>query len=124
MILQYPLTCLVNQYINHPEHQVGIRLAYGITNENITEGELISATRTHDVLHTDVIDNKKISYFPPTKLYYSEEDSVVPYNANTIALYNLLNDSLKIVEKVQCTGGHGDSSHFNPTEYVEFFNRY
>ena len=124
MILQYPLTCLVNQYFARPAHQAPIRTAYGITDENIDESGLISATRTHDVLHTNIADGKRVDYFPPTKLYYSESDNVTKYDVNTIPFYNLLESSLKIVEKVLCTGSHGDSSHFKPLEYVAWFNKF
>ena len=124
MILQYPLTCLVNQYFSHTDHQAPIRQAYGITDTSIDETGLISATRTHDVLHTDIFDGVRLDYFPPTKLYYSPSDSVVNYQQNALALFNMLDNSLKIVKKKECSGGHGDYSHFAPSEYVDFLNTY
>ena len=45
-------------------------------------------------------------------------------SANALPLYNYLNNSLKVVEKKECTGEHGDSSHFIPNEYVEWFNKF
>ena len=123
MILQYPLTCLVNQYFSHTEHQAGILSAYGLSGSP-TESELINATRTHDVLHTNMAGTIKVGYFPPTKFYYSESDAVVNYQENTIAMYDMLDASLKICEKVQCSGGHGDYTHFAPADYVAFFDKY
>ena len=124
MVLQYPLTCLVNQYFDNASQQAGIRSAYGITDAGIDENGLISATRTHDVLHTDIVDGKKIGYFPPCKLYYSLGDTVVDANKNALPLFNCLEASLKIVEKKECTGDHGDTSHFSPSEYVAFLSNY
>lgn len=124
MILQYPLTCLINHYNNHQSHQAGIRSAYGIEDQDPTEDELISATRTHDFLHTDVVGEVKCGYFPPTKLYYSPDDEVTDCDYNAIPMMQMLESSNKIVEYVEVTGGHGDASHFEPEAYVEFFNRF
>lgn len=122
MILQYPLTCLVNQYENYEPHRAAIREAYDITDTSISTDALASAVRTHDPLTVDVVDGKKVGVFPPTKMYYSKQDTVVNYQVNTMALANLLEASGKVVETVECTGGHGDASHFNPSEYVAWFN--
>lgn len=129
MVLQYPLTCLVNQYFGHPDHQSGIRSAYGITNASIDRDGLINATKTHDVLNTDVISGVKVGYFPPTKLYYSTTDSVVNYQQNSLALQTLLGDSLKwcSTQRVDSDGEvreHGDYAHFNPNEYLAWFERW
>lgn len=129
MFLQYPLTCLVNQYMDYSPHRAAIRSAYGITNENETEAQLISDTKTHDVLHTNVVSNKRTDYFPPVLLYYSSTDTVVNYQVNSIALKDLLNASYKLVGTKQVdsdgvTRGHGDYAHFDPTATVNWFNRF
>lgn len=129
MILQYPLTCLVNQYMDYPPHRLPIRIAYGITDSEITEQQLILLTKTHDVLHTDVINNRKCGYFPPTKLYYSSTDTNVNCQVNAIALRDLLKESSKVVSEKQVDADgvareHGDYTHFAPSEYVEWFNRF
>lgn len=124
MILQYPLTCLLNQYDSHPAHQSGIRSAYGITKPDPNEQELIAATATHDFLHTDVLNSVKYGYFPPTKLYYSTEDTVTNYQQNALAMAEVLEDSTKIVETIQASGAHGDASHFDPSAYIAFFDRF
>lgn len=126
MILQYPLTCLVNQY-EHPGssasgHPAEIRAAYGITNASITEAELTKAVATHDPLTVDVVSGQKVGTFPPTKIYYSESDHVVNYEQNAIPLYNMLYASNKVVEKVKKSGEHGDKSMFVPSEFVAWFN--
>lgn len=129
IILQYPLTCLTRHYFGYSNHQSAIRNAYGITNNNITEEEFIKATRTHDVMYTNVVDGVKIGYFPPTKIYYSTTDTVTSCNNNALPLYEMLDNSLKIVEITQVDAdgvnrSHGDYAHFNPSEYVEWFNRW
>lgn len=122
LILQYPLTCLVNQYESYPEHQSAIRTAYGITDADITEAELTKAVATHDPLTVDVVSGQKVGAFPPTKLYYSQSDAIANYQQNTIALATMLDNSNKVVATVQCSGEHGDHSHFAPADYVEWFN--
>ena len=126
LILQYPLTCLVNQY-EHPGanasgHPAEIRTAYGITDADITEEELTKAVATHDPLTVDVVDGKKVGVFPPTKLYYSKGDTVVNWEQNTKALADMLDASNKVVETVQCSGNHGNHSHFAPSDYVAWFD--
>ena len=122
VILQFPLTCLVNHYISYPRHQASIREAYGITDPNISIAELTEIVATHDPLTTDVVDGKKIGYFPPVKIYYSPNDTLVNYKYNALALAEMLEDSGKEVSVVECSGEHGDASHFKPEEYVEWFN--
>ena len=122
MILQYPLTCLVNQYESHADHQAGIRTAYGITDTDITAEELAVAVATHDPLTVDVVSGKKVGAFPPTALYYSQSDAVVNYQQNAIALADMLTASNKVVKAVKCSGQHGDKSMFVPTDFVAWFD--
>lgn len=124
MILQYPLTCLVNQYENYAPHQEAIMDAYGITDIAITEEEFIKATATHDFMNTDITGDVKVGYFPPTKIYYSPDDVVTVASYNALVMYQTLYDSNKITEKVECSGSHGDASHFDPSAYVAWFSRF
>ena len=129
IILQYPLACLTKHYFGYPSHQSEIRSVYGITDSNISEEDFIKATRTHDPMHTNMGDGKKVSYFPPTKIYYSTTDTVTRYNLNAIPLYEMLDNSLKVVEITQVDAdgvnrAHGDYAHFVPDEYVAWFNRW
>lgn len=121
MILQYPLTCLVNQYNSHAAHQSEIRAAYNITDSSISSSDLAKAVATHDPLTTDVVSGIKVGTVPPIKMWYSESDSVVNYQQNALALKTLLDNSNKVVSTVVATGAHGDASHFNPTATVEWF---
>lgn len=121
MILQYPLTCLVNQYESYPAHQSGIRAAYGITDSDITAEQLAIAVATHDPLTVDVVNGKKVGVFPPTAIYYSQSDTAVNYQQNAIALADMLTASNKVVKTVQCTGQHGDKSMFVPEDFVAWF---
>lgn len=122
MVLIYPLTCLVNQYIEHPAHQEEIRKVYGITDPNISIAELTEILATHDPLTTDVVDGKKVGYFPPVKIYYSKGDTTTKCSVNALPLADLLENSGKEVSLVECTGQHGNPSHFKPDECVEWFN--
>lgn len=122
MILQYPITCLVNQYESYSDHQAGIRAAYGITDADITAEELAIAVATHDPLTVDVVSGKKVGVFPPTAIYYSQSDAVVNYQQNTIALADMLTASNKVVKTVKCSGQHGDKSMFVPTDFVAWFD--
>ena len=129
MIFQYPLTCLVNQYFAHPEHQSSIRAAYGIAISDPTEAQLIEATKTHDVLHTNIVNGIRTDMFPAVKFYYSLTDTVTPAIANSIPMYNMLINSTKIAEYVQVdsdgvTREHGNIKHFDPTGFVNFFNKF
>ena len=130
LILQYPLTCLKNQYFGYSSHQDGIRKAYGISdNVEVTEDNFLTLIggREFDPLYANVENGVKLGYFPPTKFYYSDTDTVTPAYLNTLPLYDLLEASGKEVVKVQVdtdgsTRQHGDYAHFNPNEYVEWFN--
>ena len=123
MILQYPLTCLVNQYQSNANQQPGIRSAYNISNTSITPTELAKVVCTHDPLTTDVVNGIKADYMPPIMIYYSEQDTVCRYNVNTIPFSEMLDDSNKKVLLVRVTGEHGDASHFDPQAYVTWFNQ-
>lgn len=122
MVLQYPLTCLLNQYNSNTSQQANIRAAYGIATSTPTQEELATAFRTHDPLTTDVVSNTKVGVIPPIKLWYSPEDTVANYQQNTIALYELLVASGKVVEKVQVSGEHGNYTHFDPAAIVDWFD--
>lgn len=126
--LLYPLTCLVNTYYDlggdDPDggFRPAIRSAYGITNKNITREELTVALATHDPLTVDVVDGMKSDVFPAAKLWYSPGDQLTRYQANSIALIDMLTQSNKVVQGVQVTGHHGDPSHFDPAAIVAWFN--
>lgn len=129
MILQYPLTCLVNHYFDYPTHREAIRNAYGITQTDLTEAELVGKTKTCDVLHTNVVNGYRTDYFPPTKLYYSTTDDIVNYEVNSIALRDLLWNSTKLCSTVQVDSDgvsrtHGDYAHFDPVAYLAWFDRF
>lgn len=129
MILQYPLTCLLNQYANYDNHKSSIRNAYNITNENITNDEFKKITKTHDPLYVNTINNIKLGYVPPIKIYYSNTDTVTVASYNALEFANMLENSNLVYEKIQVDSDnvqreHGDYAHFNPEEYLEFFEKY
>ncbi len=130
IILQYPLTCLKNQYFGYEGHQAGIRSAYGI-NQTVTEENFLDLIggAEFDPLYANVVNGVKQGYFPATKIYYSTTDPLTTSDLNALPLYNLLVDSGKTVEKVQVDAdgvnrGHGNYAHFDPRGFVNWFNRH
>ena len=130
IVLQYPLTCLKNQYFGYEGHQAGIRSAYGIT-QTVTEENFLDLIGgpEFDPLYANVENGVKQGYFPATKIYYSTTDPLTTSELNAIPLYNLLVNSGKTVEKVQVDAdgvnrGHGNYAHFDPRGFVNWFNKY
>lgn len=123
VILQYPLTCLKNQYFGYPDHRAAIRGAHGITDDGIGEAAFIEATAGFDTMYTNVEDGIKTGYFPAAMLLWSSTDTVTKGILNALPFYELLRSSGKKVQirQVDTDGqphGHGDSAHFSPEEYV------
>lgn len=57
------------------------------------------------------------------RIYASTQDTVVPKVDHTDVLARILAKGRREFEVVTCRGEHGDPSHFNPAEYVAFFDR-
>ena len=122
IISQYGLTCLVSQYEHNASHQADIRTAYGITDPSISLDDLAVAVATHDPLTTDVVEGIKVGCIPPICFYYSNGDTTTQAIYNSLLLASLLDDSNKVYDTVECTGQHGDASHFDPSGYVDWFD--
>ena len=122
LYLQYPITCLVNQYDANSDQRAGIRAAYGISNSSISLADLADAVRTHDPLTSCVIEGEKAGYYPAVKLVYSASDTIVPASVNSVVFADLLDDSGLVVDTDAVTGGHGDAAHFDPSDTVAWFN--
>lgn len=123
MVLQYPLTNLVNQYYDNIEHQNMIKQAYEINDEIYDKDELCKRLGNHDV------NNMNVENFPSVLLLYSTTDTVVNYKVNALCFYKLLKDNNKLVEAIQIDENgevkeHGDIAHFNPKKCVEWFNNH
>lgn len=127
MILQYPLTCLWKQYTGYINHQTAIETAYNISG-GLTEAEFESATRTHDPekVNTILVNSNriKVSSLPPIKIWHSPDDTVTSNANNAIPFMDLLENSNMIYEDVVATGGHGNPSHFDPQEFLDWFEDY
>ena len=129
VILQYPLTCLTNQYFGYEKHREGILKAYGIDASQFdNEEEFIALIGAEfDPLYANVDENGiKQGYFPATLIYYSDTDTTTKATLNATPLYEMLKDSGKDVERVKvdndgATRSHGDYAHFDPEEYVAWF---
>jgi len=122
IILQYPLSCLSNHYFAG-KHQTQIRQAYGITDANISLEDFKTATEGFDPLYTNVVDGKKVGYFPATRIYYSTTDTTTPSSANAEPLIALLAASDVNVVSIQVDSdgedrNHGHVDHFAPDEFV------
>jgi hypothetical protein len=59
----------------------------------------------------------------PMRFYASSGDLVVPKATNSDVLAALVAGCCRESVVVACTGNHGHTSHFVPSEYVDFFNR-
>lgn len=123
IILQYPVTCLVNQYDANSSQRASIRTAYGISDAAITLDDLATVVATHDPLTSAVVNGIRADNLPPIKIWYSTGDTVALYNVNTIPFFNLLKTSNKVCELVQASGNHGDYTHFDPAATVAWFNQ-
>ena len=112
----YPLADLAEHYFNYPNHQSAIESVYNIST-GLTPEQFKSATRTHD------IETMQIP-FPPIKMWYSLDDTITVAEHNALSLADKLDSRYLIHEEVQATGEHGDKSHFNPTDFVAWFDKY
>ena len=120
LILQYPLTCLLNQYRAHPAHRRAMEAAYGVAPGSGAEQALAAAVSDRDLLSADVTDGGKKGEFPPTLLIYSREDTVVPCGENALAMAALLHRSGMEYRLMEASGEHGDASHFVPEAFLEW----
>ena len=130
VIIQYPLTSLIDHYVATPSHQEGIELAYGLdTSKTYTKEELLSLIGEYDPLYNDVVDGVKQSYFPAVKVYYSTTDTLTQSKYNAVPLLEMLERSGVDVEGVQVDAdgenkGHGHPDHFDPEGFVEWFDKH
>lgn len=122
MILQYPLTCLFNQYKDNPAHKAQIDTAYGIPG-GATDAQVKDYIKTHDPLTTDVVDNLKVGVVAPTKIWASPDDAVADIDENARP-YTAMITPTKVCELVEVTGGHGNYTHFDPVAFLAWFETY
>lgn len=59
----------------------------------------------------------------PMRFYASTGDTVVPKANNTDVLAALVAGCARETAVVACSGNHGDTSHFDATDYLAFFER-
>lgn len=59
----------------------------------------------------------------PMRIYASPGDTVVPKAQNSDVLLAAVTGCTREAVLVACTGDHGDTSHFIPSEYLDFFER-
>ena len=126
MIIQYPLASIITHYLAGG-HQDNIEAAYGLdTSKTYTRAELEAVLAEYDVLYKNVVNGVKQGYYPALKIYYSMTDTLTTANANALPVIELLQNSGKEVVGVQVDADgsnrqHGDSAHFDPDGYLEWF---
>ena len=115
-LLTYPVCSLANLY-GLGVYTGAIDTAYGITGAGI-------ATYANKTYGLDPA-LKPASAFKdtPLRFYASTVDTVVPKAANTDAMQAIVASTRTEAVIVSCTGDHGDTSHFQPSDYVAFFDR-
>jgi len=93
-----------------------IKPAFGIAGDG---SDYDAKTAGHDPLLLDasVFNNFRMRF------YASPSDTIVAKTHNTDAMVTLVAGHATECDVVACTGEHGDPSHFQPTDYVSFFNR-
>lgn len=117
ILLTYPVVSLANLYSLGGTYAAGIDGAYGITG-------IGNATYSNLTYGQDPALKKGFSYrHVPIRMYASASDTVVPKAQNTDVLAAAVAGSCRESTVVVCTGNHGDATHFQPSDYVAFFDR-
>lgn len=109
----YPVCNLANIY-GLGVYTSQIDTAYGISG-----GNYASKTAGHDPALMAGSAFRNI----PMRFYASAGDTAVPKAQNSDALNALLSSNTAEHTVVVCTGNHGDASHFQPSDVVDFFSR-
>lgn len=109
----YPVADIADLY-KQPRFQGQIEAAFEFKGQK----DFPLATNLYNPIFSDM---KKITV-PRVRFYASPEDTVVPKATNTDPMSKLFGKRKENVV-ITCRGEHGDSSHFVPKEYVDFFNR-
>lgn len=113
----YPVCNLANLY-GLGTYTGSINTAYGITGAGIQT--YAHQTRGNDPsLGFGGLAFRNV----PMRFYASPSDTVVPKANNTDPFKAFVQSSTRESVVVVCSGNHGDPSHFQPTDYVSFFQR-
>lgn len=116
ILLTYPVVSLANLYALGA-FTAAIEGAYGITGTG-------NATYANLTYGQDPALKNGFSYrHVPMRMYASAGDTVVPKAQNSDVLAAAVAGSCRESTLVVCTGDHGDATHFQPSDYVSFFNR-
>lgn len=113
----YPACNLDNMYTNtgaQGNFAGAINTAYGIS------GDYAAKTAGYDPMLKDA----RLFRTLPMMFFASTSDTVVRQANNTDAFRTLISGTGATSTLVQCTGEHGDTSHFQPTVVVNFFETY
>jgi len=115
-LLTYPVCSLSNLY-GLGTYTSAIDTAHGITGVGIAT----YANKTYGL--DPALKTASVYRDTPMRFYASTSDTVVPKAANTDAMQAIVATTRTEAVVVACTGNHGDASHFQPSDYVAFFDR-
>ncbi|NYD43927.1 alpha/beta hydrolase family protein [Nocardioides panaciterrulae] len=113
----YPVCNLASMFANNAGTYAGqIRTAYGIAADG---SDYATKTAGHDPAAAAAAAFRGV----PMRFYASPSDTTVSKADNSDTLATLVAGYAPEATVVACTGNHGDASHFQPSDYVAFFNR-
>lgn len=113
----YPVCSLADMFAANAGTYAGpIRSAHGIASDG---SDYAAKTAGHDPLTYTAADFPAVGI----RLTASYSDTVVSRAANGDALASLLSATAAECSVVAASGNHGDSSHFLPSDTVDFFDR-
>lgn len=113
----YPVTNLASMFANNAgTFAASIRSAYGIAADG---SDYAAKTAGNDPALLDPAMFRGVRM----RLYASAADTVVSKTTNSDAFAAAVADYAPEASVVACSGEHGDASHFQPSDYVAFFDR-
>lgn len=112
----YPVCNLANLY-SLGSYTSQINTAHGVTGSG--SGTYANRTRGLDPALLTGFSWRHM----PMRLYASTGDTVVPRANNADTLAALVAGCARETDLVACSGDHGHASHFQPAEYLAFFDR-
>jgi hypothetical protein len=111
----YPACSLLDIHANHASLGIAIETAYGVPKG----GDLEHWTSGHDPVTFLGVFFSGIRM----RFYASDRDSVVRKSSNSDRMHEIVSPFALESSVVSCAGNHGDPTHFQPADILEFFAR-
>jgi len=116
VLYTYPALDIKSVWNNgNGDFAVPLRAAYNLTSDS----QFDAATKAFDPMRQSVHAFRGV----PMRFYASPQDEVALMSVHTTPFAAKMVAAGYDATVVQCTGLHGDPSHFKPSDYVDFFNR-